>query len=247
VIFFIGLYVRLKVAESPVFQAALAKERALQVPLLEVLKARKAPALQVLFCAMAESSTFYFTAVFGLSYGLQRLGIPNGVLLAGVVLGNVIGIFTNPLFGAWSDRVGRRPLVGAAYFLSALYVALVFFPLLATASNPLIVLAMAIPGAILQPMSLAVTGSFYPELFDDPRLRLSGVSLGRQLGTVLGGGLMPMISTALLAASGGQLRYVVGYFVLICLLAIVAVWSARETSARTAASHGARPVGPEAA
>jgi MFS family permease len=235
VIFLIGLYVRLKVAESPVFQAALAKERALQVPLAEVLKARKKPALQVLFCAMAESSTFYFTAVFGLSYGLQTLGVPNSVLLTGVVIGNVIGIFSNPLFGAWSDRVGRRPLVGGAYLLSALYVALVFFPLLGSGSTLLIVLAMAIPGAVLQPMSLAVTGSFYPELFDDPRLRLTGVSLGRQFGTILGGGLMPMISAYLLRASGGSLTVVIGYFVLVCVLAIAAVLSTRETSARRAA------------
>jgi MFS family permease len=248
VIFAVGLYVRLKVAESPVFQAALTKERALQVPLLEVLKARKKPALQVLFCAMAESSTFYFTAVFGLSYGLQTLGIPNSTLLTGVVLGNTLGILTNPLFGAWSDRIGRRPLVGGSYLLSALYVALVFFPLLGTDSTALVVLAMAIPGAILQPMSLAVTGSFYPELFDDPRLRLTGVSLGRQFGTILGGGLMPMISTALLGASGGSLTLVISYFVLVCVLALVAVWSARETSARTgAAGAAAAAAGPQAA
>ena len=64
------------------------------------------------------------------------------------------------------------------------------------------ILAMAIPGAMLQPMSLAVSGSFYPERFDDPRLRLSGVSLGRQLGTILGGGIMPMVAASLLALGG---------------------------------------------
>jgi hypothetical protein len=115
-----------------------------------------------------------------------------------------------------------------------LYVALVFFPLLGTLNSVLIVLAMAIPGAILQPLSLAVTGSFYPELFDDPRLRLSGVSLGRPFGTIWGGGLMPLVSTSLLAMSGGSLTIVIGYFVLICVLALIAVWSTRETSARTA-------------
>jgi hypothetical protein len=83
-------------------------------------------------------------------------------------------------------------------------------------------------------MSLAVTGSFYPELFDDPRLRLSGVSLGRQFGTILGGGLMPVISASLLALSGGALSWVIGYFVLICALALAAVLSAKETSARVA-------------
>lgn len=234
VIFGIGLYVRLKVAESPIFQAAIAGDRAERVPLIAVLKRRKIPTLQVLFCAMAESSTFYFTAVFGLAYGLQTLGISNSLLLAGVVIGNTIGILTNPLFGSLSDRVGRRPLIGAAYLLSALYVLLLFFPMLASTNAVVVVLAMAIPGAILQPMSLAVTGSFYPELFDDPRLRLSGVSLGRQFGTILGGGLMPMISASLLALSGGDLTWVIAYFVLICALALAAVISAKETSARAA-------------
>ncbi|MFO7287442.1 MAG: MHS family MFS transporter [Gammaproteobacteria bacterium] len=234
VIFAVGMYVRLKVAESPIFQAALEQKPPERVPLLAVLKRRKVPALQVLFCAMAESSTFYFTAVFGLSYGLQTLGIDNSLLLGGIVIGNALGIVTNPLFGAISDRVGRRPLIGGAYLLSALFVAFAFFPMLATAAPAIIVLAMAIPGAVLQPMSLAVTGSFYGELFDDPRLRLSGVSLGRQLGTILGGGLMPMISQSLLAFSGGKLEWVIGYFALVCGVALAAVLTARETSERLA-------------
>ncbi len=83
-------------------------------------------------------------------------------------------------------------------------------------------------------MSLAVSGSFYPERFDDPKLRLSGVSLGRQLGTILGGGLMPMIAASLLAMSGGSLTWVLAYFVLVCVMAVAAVLSAQETSARFA-------------
>ncbi len=237
VIFAIGFYVRMRVAESPIFQQAIAREQVERVPLLAVLERRKIPALQVLFCAMAESSTFYFTSVFGLSYGVQTLGLDDSLLLGGVVIGNAIGIFSNPLFGAVSDRIGRRPLVGSSYLLSGLYVLLVFFPMLASGNALIVVLAMAIPGAILQPMSLAVTGSFYAELFDDPRLRLSGVSLGRQFGTILGGGLMPMISASLLAVSGGELGWVLGYFVLVCVLAIAAVWTARETSARFAVAR----------
>jgi MFS family permease len=236
VIFAIGFYVRMRVAESPIFLAALEREQAERVPLLAVLKRRKIPTLQVLFCAMAESSTFYFTSVFGLSYGVQTLGLSNSLLLGGIVIGNAIGIVTNPLMGSLSDRVGRRPLIGAAYFLSGLYVLLLFFPMLASGNAAIVVLAMVIPGAFLQPLSLAVTGSFYPELFDDPKLRLSGVSLGRQFGTILGGGLMPMIAASLLAFSGGELSWALGYFVLVCVMGIAAVLSARETSARFAAA-----------
>ena len=112
-IFAVSFYVRMKVEESPVFQRAIARKPPERVPILAVLQRCKAATLQVLFCAMAESSTFYFTSVFGLSYGIQTLGLTNGLLLAGVALGNAVGILTNPLFGALSDRIGRRPLLGA--------------------------------------------------------------------------------------------------------------------------------------
>ena len=229
-IFAVSFYVRMKVEESPAFKRAIERAAPERVPLLAVLRRCKVATLQVLFCAMAESSTFYFTSVFGLSYGIQTLGLGNGLLLSGVAIGNAVGIVTNPAFGALSDRVGRRPLLAASYLLSAAYVLMFFFPLLRSGEPWVVMLAMAIPGAVLQPMSLAVSGSFYPERFDDPRLRLSGVSLGRQLGTILGGGIMPMVSASLLAWSGGSLTWVLAYFAAVCALAVSAVASSRETA-----------------
>ena len=229
-IFVVSFYVRMKVEESPVFQRAIARAKPERVPLMTVLRHCKTATAQVLFCAMAESSTFYFTSVFVLSYGVRQLQLSSGLLLAGVALGNAVGILTNPLFGTLSDRIGRKPLLVGSYLLSAAYVLVAFFPLLETKSTGLVLLAMAIPGAILQPMSLAVTGSFYPERFSDPRLRLSGVSLGRQLGTILGGGLMPTVATSLIAMSGGTLAWALAYFTTICVVAIAAVVSSRETA-----------------
>jgi MFS family permease len=184
----------------------------------------------VLFCAMAESSTFYFTSIFGLSYGLQTLHLSNGLLVAGVAIGNTIGIVMNPVFGALSDRVGRRPLLGLSYLSSALFVVILFFPLLRMAEPWAVIFAMAFPGAILQPMSLAVSGSFYPERFSDPRLRFSGVSLGRQLGTILGGGIMPFVAASLVRSAGGSLTWALAYFAAVCILALAAVISSRETA-----------------
>lgn len=179
---------------------------------------------------MAESSTFYFTSVFALSYGIQTLHLTNSLFLSGIAIGNAVGVATIPLFGSLSDRVGRRPLLGASYLLAAVYVLFLFFPLLRTASSAIVIMAMAIPGALLQPMSIGVSGSFYPERFGDPRLRLSGVSLGRPLGTILGGGIMPIIAASLLAISGGVLTWVVVYFALICAVGLGAVMSAGETA-----------------
>jgi len=230
VIFAVGFYVRMKVDESPVFRSAVAHKQPERVPLMAVLRRCKKPALLVLMCALAESATFYFTSIFGVSYGIQTLHLSREWLLGGVVLGNVIGMFTNPMFGAISDRIGRRTLLSSSYSLSALYVLLLFFPMLRTANAAIVVIAMTIPGAILQPMSLAVSGAFYAELFDDARLRFSGVSLGRQFGTILGGGIMPMISASLLAMSGGDLRWVIAYFVIICVIAFSATRIAHETA-----------------
>ena len=229
-IFAVSFYVRMRVEESPAFQRAIARQAPERVPLLAVLQRHKVATLQVLFCAMAESSTFYFTSIFGLSYGLQTLHLSNGLLVAGVAIGNAIGIVMNPAFGALSDRVGRRPLLGLSYLSSALFVVVLFFPLLRMTEPWAVILAMALPGAILQPMSLAVSGSFYPERFSDPRVRFSGVSLGRQLGTVLGGGIMPFVAASLVRAAGGSLTWALAYFAAVCALALGAVISSRETA-----------------
>ena len=229
-IFAVSFYVRMKVEESPAFQRAIARRAPERVPLLAVLQRHKVATLQVLFCAMAESSTFYFTAVFGLAYGLQTLHLGNGLLLAGIAIGNAVGIVMNPAFGALSDRIGRRPLLGLSYLSSALFVVILFFPLLRITEPWAVIFAMAFPGAILQPMSLAVSGSFYPERFNDPRLRFSGVSLGRQLGTILGGGLMPFVAASLVRWSGGSLTWALAYFAAVCTLALGAVISSRETA-----------------
>jgi len=158
---------------TTVFKAALERAPPERVPLLAVLRRCKIPSFQVLFCAMAESSTFCFTSVFGLTYGVQTLGLDNTLLLSGLALGNAIGILTNPLAGGLSDRPDRRPLIVSTHLLSALYVMLLFFPTLSSGTRHLSSSRWRFPGALLQPPSIDVTGSFYPELFDDPKLRLS--------------------------------------------------------------------------
>ncbi|WP_169989042.1 MFS transporter [Microbispora sp. H10836] len=228
-IFLVGLYMRVRVAESPAFTRAITARGTARLPIAIVLRSHKLATLRVLLTAIAESSIFYFTAIFGLSYITGTLQLSPVLPLLGIVIGNGLGVLTNPLFGWLSDRVGRRPLLVLAYVLGCIYVAALFFPLLRTADPALVVLAMAIPGAILQPMSLAVTGSFYPEQFDDARVRLSGVALGRQIGTVLGGGLLPVISAGLVAATGG-LTASLSYYAVLCAFGIGAVLCSQESA-----------------
>jgi MFS family permease len=74
--------------------------------------------------------------VFGLSYGIQTLKLSNSLLLSGVAIGNAIGIITNPVFGALSDRIGRRPLLGASYFSPRSTCCFCSFPCCAPATRP---------------------------------------------------------------------------------------------------------------
>jgi MFS family permease len=228
----IGLYIRVKVDESPAFVKRTKEVGIARIPLLEVLRRAPKPALIVFLCALTESSIAFLQGIYGLQYGVVTLGISRTVLLQGALIGGVLSLFIGPSMGWLSDRVGRRPLMLAGFIIAALYIAFVFFSLLETRNPYIVMTAMAFSPALLTPLTLCVEGSFYAELFEDARLRYSGNTLGRQFGTALGGGLMPLIATSLVAAMGGSLWGVKAYFCFLAVFAIGAVLVAPETKDR---------------
>ncbi|HEX4113051.1 MAG TPA: MFS transporter [Stellaceae bacterium] len=229
----IGLYIRLKVDESPAFVKRAKEAGVARFPLLEVLRRAPKPALIVFLCALTESSIAFLAGIYGLQYGIATLHIPRVTLLQGGLIGMVLCLFIGPFCGWLADRVGRRPLMLTGFILAALNIAFVFFGLLQTRNTYLVMAAMAFSPAILTPLTLCVEGSFYAELFTDARLRYSGNTLGRQFGTAFGGGLMPVIATGLVAAMGGSLLGVKLYFCFLAVFAIGAVLLAPETKDRT--------------
>ncbi|MDH7798252.1 MULTISPECIES: MFS transporter [unclassified Beijerinckia] len=228
----IGLYIRTKVDEAKDYRLAARQEQPKEAPLVAVLKYAKKPILIIFLLELAASSVPYLITVFGLAYGLQTLHVDRSVMLTGIIIGNVLGIATNPLGGYISDRVGRRPMLCVAYIACAIYVLFFFFPMLASGNSFLIAASMAVPAMVLQPMILSANGSFYGELFDDPRYRFTGASLGKQLGNVAGGGMIPMIAASIMAATG-NIGFVSAYFCGLCVLGLFALSIAHETS------HGA--------
>ena len=231
VLVLLGVYVRLKLEESASFKAAAEHHEIARMPVLEVLTNYMRPTLITFFIVMAETSFFYLTAIFSLSYGTKGLGLPRTTLTDAILIANCLALFTVPLFGVLSDRIGRRPAFLAGILATALYI-YPFFLLMATKETLLVTAAITIALGLIHPMMFGPEGSFFAELFDT-RVRFSGVSVGKQIGTVLGGGLAPLIGTSLLAWSNGSILPVVLYFVALAVFAFVAAVMAHETKDRT--------------
>jgi MFS transporter, MHS family, shikimate and dehydroshikimate transport protein len=218
----------LSVTESMVFLRAKAEEKVSKTPVTDVLRGYKAPWAIATAIAAGSSAFSYLVTIFAMAYGARSLGMSTGMLTTGFLAGNVVALFTMPGFGRLSDKLGRRPLWATGVILAMAYVS-VFFVLLGTRDPVFVVLGIVLGAGVIHPLMFGPEGSIIPELFST-NVRFSGASLGKQMGTLVGGGLAPMVATALLAWSGGAFWSVDLYFIAIGAVALGALWFARETS-----------------
>ena len=226
----VGLFLRLKVLESPLFEKVLEEKKPAEgLPLLEVLRKHPKNVLLAMGARMAENAFYYFFTVFCLSYGTQQLGLPRALLLDGVLLAAVAHLIAVPCFGALSDRVGRKPVyLGGAVFLACF--AFPFFWMMSTRQTEWVTSAIVI-GMIGHAAMYGPQAAFLSELFGT-KVRYTGASLGYQLAAPLSGGIAPLVATALLRESGGDPWPVAVYLVGMALITVVAVLFAAETRHR---------------
>jgi MHS family shikimate/dehydroshikimate transporter-like MFS transporter len=222
----VGMFIRLKIFESPVFEKAKAEDPGPRVPILAVIREHPRNVLLAMGARFAENAFFYIFTVLVLSYGSQQLGMGKPGLLNAVMLGSAVQLVAIPAFGALSDRFGRRPVyLGGTVFL--LLFAFPFFWLVGTKVPALVVLAVVV-GLIAHSAMYGPQAAFFSELFGT-RVRYSGASLGYQLASPLAGGLAPLIATALLGWSHGAPWPVALYLIGMGLITLVSVWLAEET------------------
>jgi MHS family shikimate/dehydroshikimate transporter-like MFS transporter len=219
-----GLFVRLRLLETPAFTRLRDERETSRAPLLDVFRDHPREVLVGMGMRFGQNVLFYIYTVFVLSYGQKTLGYTKSTMLGGVAIGAAVGLFTIPLFGALSDRVGRRPVYLAGAFLSMLY-AFPFFWLLGQGPG-FVALAVVLGLNVTQDMMYGPQAAYFSELFAT-RVRYSGASLIYQLTSVFSGGLAPFIATLLLAKHGAY--SVASYMAAACALSVVGTLFAPET------------------
>jgi metabolite-proton symporter len=222
----IGLLIRVRILETPTFAKLKASGSEARQPILEVLQRYPKQVLLAMGARVAENGAFYIYSTFLLVYATQKVDMDRSIVLNGLLIASAVELVAIPVFGALSDRLGRRPV----YLFGAVVTALFAFPLFwlfDTGSTPLVWLALIIAFTFSHGAMYAPQAAFLSELFGT-RVRYSGASLGAQLASVLAGGLSPFIATGLLRqyGSGGPLAL---YVIAMAVITIVSVLLATET------------------
>jgi metabolite-proton symporter len=223
----LGVYIRARVAETPVFAETSEKRPRLRLPAIEALRRHPRNFFVVVGARLAENGLGYLFPVFGLSYVINTLQMPRGVAITGVMLGNFVEMFGIVFFSWLSDRVGRRPVyMGGALFSAAF--AFPFFLLVGTKNPALISLSFILIMGIGGGAMFGPQASYFAELFG-PRLRYSGFAFARELGSILAGGPSPFIAALLVGWMAGAPWGVACYVILLSLLTALAIWVGPET------------------
>ncbi|WP_327091268.1 MHS family MFS transporter [Nonomuraea sp. NBC_01738] len=225
----IGLYVRMRIAETPVFQAAMDQRRIARVPFAGLVRHQWRRVLLGAGAMTITYTLFYTATTYGLQYGTATLEIPKTTMLALTLAGVLFMAAGTVVSSLVSDRAGRRRTLTTGTAAAVVW-GLVMFPLMDTGSTLLVGISLAgalgLMGLIFGPM-----GAYLPELFHT-EYRYSGAATAYSLGGVLGGAVPPLVATALRGAGLGSVA-VGGYVSAMAVLSLLCLAALPETGDRS--------------
>ena len=224
----VGFYIRNRVAESRLFEQALAEtdHGPPKLPAMDVLRERPKAILLGAGLRVGENISYYILTVFTLTYLVDVAAESRRLALNALLIGAAVQFFAIPAFARLSDRIGRRPVYAFGAFGLAAW-AFALFPLLGSGSTLSIYFALVV-GLVLHGAMYGPQAAFITELFPT-RIRYSGVSIAYQLTSIVAGSLAPIIALWLYREYGSATPvalYVGGA----CAISGVSALLARETN-----------------
>jgi MFS family permease len=215
----VGLWIRLGILETPVFQKLLDDDKIEKAPILEVIKKQPKEIILSALLRMSEQAPFYIFTAFVFSYAVGTLKMDRNFILAAVMVAACVSFFTIPISGHISDLIGRKKM----YLIGVVAIGLfgfLYFGMVDTAIPSAVFIAIVI-SLIPHDMQYGPQAALIAESFT-PRLRYSGASLGYQLASIIAGGPAPIIATALFAAY--HTGYAIAIYIAACsLISVLAV------------------------
>lgn len=225
----VGLFIRLKILETPAFSKIKEEGAEAQIPIVDVFRNYPRTILITMGARLSEGQTFNIFAVFAIVYAADQLGLPRSTILAGVLIAAAIECVTIPAFGALSDRLGRRPVYMGGAAFCALF-AFPFFWLLNT-ENLLLVWLAIVGLAIGHSAMWGPQAAFFSEAFGT-RVRYSGTSFVYQFSGLASSAVTPAIAATLLAWAGGSPWLVAMFVIAYAVVSFVSTYLASETFQR---------------
>jgi MFS transporter, MHS family, shikimate and dehydroshikimate transport protein len=219
----IGVYIRLKIMETPAFARAQQENKIVTVPIAEMFRTHTKNTILGLGARYIEGVTFNIYGVFLVGYLTSTLHMTRQSALSAVMVASAIMIVMLPICGKLSDRIGRRLVFGVASLLIGLLSFLAFY-LMDGTSTLMTMIAVAIPFAFVYPAVYGPEAALFSELFDT-RVRYTGISFVYQFSGIFASGLTPIIATALLPLGNGKPWLICLYVLVVSIISALSVYA----------------------
>lgn len=212
-----GLWIRLKLEDTPVFKALQESGDRSEAPISEVFKTQRRPLVAAIMSRIAPDVIYALFTVFSITYGTQKLGFERSEVLIAILVGSTFQLGLIPLAGALSDRINRRLVYGVAAVGGVTWSA-IFFLIIGGSSLPLLILGIVV-GLAFHSFMYGPQAAFVTEQFT-VRLRSTGSSLAYTLAGVVGGAMAPLIFVFLLDKTDSWVLIIV-YVAIVGVLTLI--------------------------
>jgi MFS family permease len=203
-----GLIIRAKIPETPSFRNVQEENKVSRLPVLEVLKNHPKDILLAALVRLSENGPFYVYTVLVINFGIEKFSLNKQFLVNANTAGGVVMAICIPLFGYLADRFGIRKMyligVGATFLWAFPYIGLI------NTGIPMVVFLATAFAMVPHSMQVGPQGAFVAKSFPT-RLRYSGLSLGSQFGSIIAGGIAPLICTFLMHQFGTA--YAISFYI----------------------------------